>query len=112
MRATRGFGSCTAICVSSSEVIDAAPFYLPTAAAKAILFCTAAQENITHGHKIITGEVFELYYLNEWEKVVPIEKETCNGLEDPKDRGSVGWHGNQHVRLRGPQISARNSLAF
>jgi hypothetical protein len=75
-----------------------------------VLHCNTI--NIACGHKIITGEVFELYYFNQWEKIVPIEKETCNGLEDPEDRGSVGWHGNQHVRLRGPEISARNSFAF
>jgi hypothetical protein len=28
-----------------------------------------------------------------------------HGLEDTEDRRSAGWHGNQHVRLRGPQVS-------
>jgi hypothetical protein len=67
---------------------------------------------IAGGHKIITGEVSELYYVVQREKIVPIEKETCNGLEDPEDRRSVGWHGNQHVRLRGPQVSTCDGSAF
>jgi hypothetical protein len=37
-------------------------------------------------------------------------KESQNGLEDPKDRRSIGRHGNQHVRLRRPQISGGDSL--
>src|ERR1700722_16622166 len=31
--------------------------------------------------------------------------ESYNGLEDPKDRRSIGWHGNQHVCVRRPQVS-------
>jgi hypothetical protein len=27
-----------------------------------------------------------------------------HGLEDPKDRRSLRRHGNQHVRLRNPQV--------
>jgi hypothetical protein len=30
--------------------------------------------------------------------------EMSNGLENTEDRRSAGWHGNQHVRLRGAQI--------
>jgi hypothetical protein len=34
------------------------------------------------------------------------------GLEHSKNRRSSGRHGNQHVRLRGAQISERDSFAF
>jgi hypothetical protein len=33
-----------------------------------------------------------------------------NGLESTEDRRSAGWHGNQHVCLRRPQVSGRNSF--
>jgi hypothetical protein len=36
---------------------------------------------------------------------VRFDKESQNGLEDPEDRRSAGWHGNQHVCLRRPQVS-------
>ena len=35
----------------------------------------------------------------------PKSKEVRNGLEGSKDCRSVGGHGNQHVRLRGAQVS-------
>src|ERR1700751_2392721 len=35
----------------------------------------------------------------------PKSKEVRNGLEGSKDCRSVGGHGNQHVRLRSPQVS-------
>jgi hypothetical protein len=41
--------------------------------------------------------------------IVPLEKENGNGLEDAEDRRGAGWHGDQHVCLRGPQISACDS---
>jgi hypothetical protein len=34
------------------------------------------------------------------------QKEIKNDLEDSKNRGSSGGDGNQHVRLRGPQIGS------
>jgi hypothetical protein len=37
------------------------------------------------------------------------EKESQNGLEDPKDRRSAGRHGNQHVCVRRPQVSGRTT---
>src|SRR6201996_5440583 len=37
------------------------------------------------------------------------EKESQNGLEDPEDRRSAGWHGNQHVCVRRPQVSGRDN---
>jgi hypothetical protein len=33
-------------------------------------------------------------------------KELSNGLENTEDRGSAGWHGNQHVRLRSTQVAS------
>jgi hypothetical protein len=39
-------------------------------------------------------------------------KESQNGLENPKDRRSAGWHGNQYVRLRRPQVSGCDSFTF
>ena len=36
----------------------------------------------------------------------PVCKESQNGLENPEDRRSAGWHGNQYVRLRRPQVTA------
>jgi hypothetical protein len=41
-----------------------------------------------------------------------MSKESQNGLEDPKDRRSAGRHGNQHVCLRGPQVSGTDSFTF
>jgi hypothetical protein len=38
---------------------------------------------------------------------VPFLKESQNGLESTKDRGSAGRHGNQHVCVRRPQVSER-----
>jgi hypothetical protein len=35
-----------------------------------------------------------------------------NGVADSKDRRSSGGHGNQHVRLRGSQISDATALHF
>jgi hypothetical protein len=40
----------------------------------------------------------------------PVCKESQNGLENPEDRRSAGWHGNQYVRLRRPQVSGCDSL--
>ena len=42
----------------------------------------------------------------------PFEMESHNGLEDPEDRRSVGWHGNQHVCLRRPQVSGSASFTL
>jgi hypothetical protein len=39
-----------------------------------------------------------------------LEKESRNGLESTEDRRSAGWHGNQHVCLRGPQVSGSVKL--
>jgi hypothetical protein len=39
-------------------------------------------------------------------------EEIRDDLEDSKNHRSAGRHGNQHVRLCGPQISVRNSSAF
>jgi hypothetical protein len=54
------------------------------------------------------GTVWKLHVslsIDEGERVPStMGKETNNGLEDPKDRRSAGRHGNQHVRLRGPEI--------
>jgi hypothetical protein len=44
--------------------------------------------------------------------VRPINKESQNGLENPKDRRSAGRHGNQHVCVRRPQVSGCNSFRF
>jgi hypothetical protein len=37
------------------------------------------------------------------------EKESQNGLENPEDRRSAGWHGNQHVCVRRPQVSGSDN---
>jgi hypothetical protein len=38
------------------------------------------------------------------------EKESHNGLESTEDRRSAGWHGNQHVCLRRPQVISGDDL--
>jgi hypothetical protein len=43
---------------------------------------------------------------------VRFEKESQNGLEDPKDRRSAGRHGNQHVCVRRPQVSGSAGLGL
>ena len=38
-------------------------------------------------------------------EVVRFQKGEPNGLESTKNRRSAGWHGNQHVYVRDPQVS-------
>jgi hypothetical protein len=45
-------------------------------------------------------------------EVRPVTKESQNGLEDPENRRSAGRHGNQHVYVRHPQVSGRDSFTF
>jgi hypothetical protein len=52
------------------------------------------------------GELFfPHYFISRGWQFALFEKESQNGLESPEDRRSAGWHGNQHVCLRGPQVS-------
>ena len=61
-----------------------------------VLHCST--QNVACGHKIITGEVFELYYFNPWEKIVPIEKETAMAWKTPKIvEVSVGMEINMYA---------------
>ena len=59
-----------------------------------------------------TGELFSPDYLVREDKAGPVDKETRNGLEDPENRRSAGWHGNQHVCVRRPKVSGGDSLTF
>jgi hypothetical protein len=45
-------------------------------------------------------------------EVRPVYKESQNGLENPEDRRSAGWHGNQYVCVRRPQVSGCDSFTF
>src|SRR4051812_42286378 len=36
---------------------------------------------------------------------VRVQKGEPNGLESTENRRSIGWHGNQHVYVRDPQVS-------
>jgi hypothetical protein len=61
--------------------------------------------------KDFAGEVLVPYYLNRRAEFVRLDlMESLNGLESTKDRRSAGWHGNQHVCLRRPQVSGRDSF--
>ena len=40
----------------------------------------------------------------------PVLQGEPNGLENPEDRRSAGWHGNQYVCLRRPQVSRLRQL--
>jgi hypothetical protein len=42
----------------------------------------------------------------------PIREGAKNGLENPENRRSAGWHGNQHVCLRRPQVSGSDIFTF
>jgi hypothetical protein len=43
-------------------------------------------------------------------KFVQFKKESHNGVESTEDRRSAGWHGNQHVCLRRPQVISGDDL--
>jgi hypothetical protein len=62
--------------------------------------------------KDFTGELFIPHYLIREGGVRPVQKESQNGLEDPKDRRSAGRHGNQYVCVRRPQVSGCDSFTF
>jgi hypothetical protein len=62
--------------------------------------------------KDLTGEVFFPHYFIAEGGMRPVCKESQNGLENPEDRRSAGWHGNQHVRVRRPQVSGCDSFTF
>ena len=87
------------------EAIDRAPLYFPVHENPRILFCSAAWNR----SKLFTSELLELHYFVAEGENRPDREGDCNVLEDAKDRRSAGWHGNQHVRLRGPQVSACDS---
>jgi hypothetical protein len=56
--------------------------------------------------KDFAGELlFPQYLISRGWQFALFEKESQNGLENPEDRRSAGWHGNQHVCLRRSQIS-------
>jgi len=42
----------------------------------------------------------------------PIRKGAKNGLENSENRRSAGWHGNQHVCVRRPQVSGSDIFTF
>ena len=78
------------------------------------VFCSAAK-NLRRvcDIKDFAGELRPptlLYGRAEYVRIVA--KESQNGLEDPEDRRSIGGHGNQHVRLRRPQISGSDSFTL
>jgi hypothetical protein len=52
--------------------------------------------------------------LSSWGAVTcrPCKGRSKNGLEGSKNRRSSGGHGNQHVRLRGSQITACDNFAI
>src|SRR5438552_13875713 len=56
------------------------------------------------GHKNSTGELFFPRYFVREGGSRPVQKGGPNGLESTKNRRSAGWHGNQHVCLRCPQV--------
>ena len=61
--------------------------------------------------KDFAGELFDPYYLIGRAEFVRFHlKESQNGLESTEDRRSAGRHGNQHVCLRRPQVSGRDSF--
>jgi hypothetical protein len=62
--------------------------------------------------KDFAGELFDPRYLNYWAEFVRFDKESQNGLESTEDRRSAGRHGNQHVCVRRPQVSGRDSITF
>jgi hypothetical protein len=43
---------------------------------------------------------------------VRFQKGEPNGLESTKNRRSFGWHGNQHVCVRRPQVTSGNNLTL
>jgi hypothetical protein len=66
--------------------------------------------------KDFTGELLVPHYLICVGGIRPVEEvekgESQNGLENPKNRGSAGRHGNQHVCVCRPQVSQRDSFTF
>jgi hypothetical protein len=62
--------------------------------------------------KDLTGELFDPRYFNQWAEFVRFEKESQNGLESTENRRSAGRHGNQHVCVRRPQVSGRDSITL
>jgi hypothetical protein len=55
---------------------------------------------------------FRIYFMAGRSTSGLFVKESQNGLEDPEDRRSIGGHGNQHVRLRRPQVSGSDSFTL
>jgi hypothetical protein len=63
--------------------------------------------------KDFAGELFVPHYFIRQGGVRPVStRSEPNDLEDPKNRRSAGRHGNQHVRLRRPQVSGCDSFGF
>jgi hypothetical protein len=62
--------------------------------------------------KDFTGELFIPHYVIRAGEFVRFDKESQNGLEDPKDRRSAGRHGNQYVCVRRAQVSGCDSFTF
>jgi hypothetical protein len=76
-------------------------------------FRAATKSTLGFKEKDFTGELFFARYFSVQGGVRPVYKgESQNGLESTKDRRSAGGHGNQHVRLRRPQISGDGRLTF
>jgi hypothetical protein len=90
------------------EAFDRAPLYFPANEKSRILFCSAARNR----PKLFTSELSELHYFIAEGENRPAREGEGNVLEDAEDRRSAGWHGNQHVCLRSPQISDCDSSAF
>jgi hypothetical protein len=60
--------------------------------------------------KDFTGELLQGHYFISGGLDQPLrKKESQNGLESPQDRRSAGWHGNQHVCVRRPQVSGSDN---
>jgi hypothetical protein len=62
--------------------------------------------------KNLTGELSDPRYLISEGGVRPVSKGAPNGLESTKNRRSAGRHGNQHVCVRGPQVTGSDRFSF
>ena len=75
------------------------------------ILCSAIFSQASVGGKDSAGELSDLYYLVKRAEFVRFDlEESHNGLESTENRRSAGWHGNQHVRLRRPQVSSSTKL--
>jgi hypothetical protein len=72
---------------------------------KSVNYSATQHKHEEVGGKDLTGELFDTQYLTSEGGVRPVSKGEPNGLESTENRRSAGRHGNQHVRVRRPQVT-------